>query len=323
MVELEDDKLDQMLDFLVHKVPKGNFNKIALDIYSKLKDTKNGAEFKTFVAKRLKDSSFHTKLSHDDLIELANRLDFGPVYHAVARRFPEDQRKDLFPGVSLYEVSAPSGNKLNQLVKFIVNPELKENEAYGLWEKMLQYLNMKPVDVIKVIADELSKKNKLGLNEKELLLLADRVDDPLLKKAVFQNLSASDQKSNVKLSEDEITDKDLSWMEKVVIKELLRQGKEDIDQTSALLQKMAGSDNAPFLGVLQKKLDAKDLIILAQKIISLKDSEQIALDADMKEAAPPGPSNASFTSTANTAPYAVPLGEPAPGAKRKKKRKRK
>lgn len=92
------------------------FKSMGRSFFQTVGDDSKGTELKKVIADKLRDKKWKSGLSDNELIELAYRLDSGPIYHAVARLLSPEKRKDVFPDKSLYETGedldeiAPSGS---------------------------------------------------------------------------------------------------------------------------------------------------------------------------------------------------------------------
>lgn len=285
-------------------------------------------------------------------------------------------------------------SKLQKVVKYLVNPDIPQDTFNKLWDSFLKTLNVTHDQIVKSILDALEQKGEtLGLSETELLALAERLPSKPVKRIIYTKLSPNSQEKHAELAEDDdLQKKELTSLDRAVMKGLYSQAQSN-EEMEGLLQKMAEEGETDYLGKLQAKMQAKDLMILAQKILDMgetgavKESVSEAKEADgwhrqkfgnqhkdfdknlsyskeytqwvhgsvsyvsagwvfqifddedevkrggpfkdaqqarsacdemassmgyKSESAPVG------TTTVNTAPYAVPLGSVAPGAKKKK-----
>lgn len=189
-MDITDDKLRKVLDFIVKKVPsKAAFLAQQGEIYAKLGVNKeSGIEFKKHLTNKLEQLNWKPELSEDELVELANRINFGPLYHVIARRLSPAKRKDVFPGIAKqYEEKA--------LGESISDDDLTDNFYYYADELLDK---IKPL--LEVQAKLLAQHSGLTLKDqvrtdmhgvKELeyaleLLTADLMSNPRMHKDFFR-----------------------------------------------------------------------------------------------------------------------------------------
>lgn len=101
MLDISDDKLRKVLDFIVRKVSsKEDFQAKEAQIYNLVGDKGSGMEFKKHLTDKLGQLNWKSDLSEDELIELAKRINYGPLFHVIAKKISPKKRHDEFPEIA-------------------------------------------------------------------------------------------------------------------------------------------------------------------------------------------------------------------------------
>ena len=120
--------------FFVRKYPsKAEFDKHAEELYTKIGDSKSGIELKKLVTKKMEDPKWNTGLNDQELANLAHKMNYGPLYHAIAKRVSGSTRQKEFPQIAKYYESADHSKLLDILTiakeRPLSDDEFKEAQA--------------------------------------------------------------------------------------------------------------------------------------------------------------------------------------------------
>lgn len=110
MINLSRDRLLDIAKYFIHKAPPAGdkFQNVVGEFYKKAGDTPEGVEVKKQFEKAFSDKSWKTDLSEEDMITLAKKINYGPLYHAIAARLSPNKRNDAFPELKDKFESAPA-----------------------------------------------------------------------------------------------------------------------------------------------------------------------------------------------------------------------
>lgn len=175
-------------------------------------------------------------------------------------------------------------NKLKAVVKVIATakPDIKNRMG-----QILSDIGVTLPQFIKAVLDALEKTGEtLGLDEKELLTLADNLGNTYIKKEVYKKLSPSMKEKRADLSEAAL---------KAAVTEFLNLAESDQDRFLSLLRLTKNS----FLEQVSRVISEGNELGLSKEELKKLFGE-------------------SFTSTANVAAYPVPLGSMLRRGKKKK-----
>lgn len=101
MVNLSDDRLREMIKFFVHKIPSREvFKDTATELFKKIGDDATGTSLKGVLTKKFEDLKWKPEITEADMVELAKRINYGPLYHAIAKRLSPAMRKAEFPQIA-------------------------------------------------------------------------------------------------------------------------------------------------------------------------------------------------------------------------------
>lgn len=148
MINLSDDRVRQLIKFLVHKLPAAGpaFQDKVGEFYKLTGDTESGTDIKNLLTKRFDELNWKPELSDEDMITLAKKVNYGPLYYAIAKRISPKARQQAFPEIAgKFEDSAPSSAppKVNASLGY-VNEEgmFTSTQLLCVPEELLQQLQL-------------------------------------------------------------------------------------------------------------------------------------------------------------------------------------
>ena len=108
MITLNEKQIRDIIKYIVNTLEsKEQYDDLSPKLFGILGDDAKGTGFKAQLLRLLENLKWNHGLSEDELIELAKRINYGPIYHAVARRISPAKRQQHFPEIAKKFENAP------------------------------------------------------------------------------------------------------------------------------------------------------------------------------------------------------------------------
>jgi hypothetical protein len=150
MINLQDDRLRDLIKFFINKLPEAgqDFQDTVGKFYELVGDMKDGTQVKALLTKKFENKAWKPEISDDEMITLAKKINYGPLYYAIAGRLSPNKRNEAFPQLK---------DKFESITEAVSDDQLTDS----LFESA-KFLKAKIDIIISVEAQKIAKE--LGLS---------------------------------------------------------------------------------------------------------------------------------------------------------------